>query len=99
MYAQAQSKPTGMGIGLSICRSIIEEHEERFWATANMPLGVTLHTARILGAGQERVLSRLFWSKPIDFPTLPSVTWNGVRKFALCTAFDPTCAHRRHVPS
>jgi len=43
MYAQAQSKPTGMGIGLSICRSIIEAHEGRIWATANMPSGVTLH--------------------------------------------------------
>jgi K+-sensing histidine kinase KdpD len=43
MYAQAQSKPTGMGIGLSICRSIIEAHEERISATANMPRGVTLH--------------------------------------------------------
>jgi K+-sensing histidine kinase KdpD len=31
------------GIGLSICRSIIEAHEERISATANMPRGVTLH--------------------------------------------------------
>jgi len=43
IYAQAQSKPTGMGIGLSICRSIIEAHEGRIWATANMPRGATLH--------------------------------------------------------
>jgi signal transduction histidine kinase len=35
MYAQAQSKPTGMGIGLSICRSLIEAHEGRIWATAS----------------------------------------------------------------
>jgi K+-sensing histidine kinase KdpD len=48
MYAQAQSKPTGMGIGLSICRSIIEAHEERIWATANMPRGVTLHITLLL---------------------------------------------------
>src|SRR5712664_3336136 len=93
MYAQAQSKPTGMGIGLSICRSIIEAHEERIWATANMPRGVTLHTARILGAGQQRVLSRLFWCKPIEFPTSPRMPSHRVQEFCLGKGFATISAH------
>jgi NO-binding membrane sensor protein with MHYT domain/signal transduction histidine kinase len=35
------TKPSGLGVGLSICRSIIDAHRGRLWATANVPRGAT----------------------------------------------------------
>jgi len=37
------TKEKGMGIGLTICQSIVEAHNGRIWVTANDGGGVTFH--------------------------------------------------------
>jgi PAS domain S-box-containing protein len=44
------TKPGGLGLGLSICRSIIEAHGGRLWASANVPYGAIFHFTVPAGA-------------------------------------------------
>src|SRR5262245_15379596 len=46
----ASSKPNGMGIGLSICRSFVELHQGRLWFTRNPERGATFHLSLPLPA-------------------------------------------------
>ena len=39
------TKPGGLGMGLSICRSIIDAHDGRLWASANLPRGASFQFA------------------------------------------------------
>jgi signal transduction histidine kinase len=45
------AKPCGMGIGLSICHSIVEAREGQLWAAPNNPEGAVFRFARPTDTG------------------------------------------------
>jgi signal transduction histidine kinase len=52
------TKKNGMGLGLSVCRTIIDAHRGKIWATNNAGSGATFHLSLpIIGAGKEAVIT------------------------------------------
>lgn len=55
----SSTKPTGMGLGLSICRSLIEMHQGRLWFTRREAGGCCFHFALpLLAAAPQPTLER-----------------------------------------
>jgi signal transduction histidine kinase len=48
------TKPTGMGMGLAICRSIIVAHGGRLWASPGTSCGTVFHVVLPLDGGEPR---------------------------------------------
>lgn len=52
------TKKEGMGLGLSVCRTIIDAHRGKIWATNNAGCGATFHLSLpIVGVGKEAVIT------------------------------------------
>jgi two-component system sensor kinase FixL len=48
------TKEEGMGLGLSVCRTIISAHRGKIWATNNVDCGATFHFSLPLGLSDRR---------------------------------------------
>jgi two-component system sensor kinase FixL len=52
------TKKEGMGLGLSVCRTIIDAHRGKIWVTNDAGCGATFHfSLPIVGAGKETVIT------------------------------------------
>jgi len=52
------TKPSGMGMGLSICRSIVEAHRGRLWASPSVPYGTIMRFTLPLAGAQQIARSK-----------------------------------------
>jgi C4-dicarboxylate-specific signal transduction histidine kinase len=64
------TKSSGMGIGLSICRSIMEAHDGRLWATASAPHGATFQFTLPMEADASNV-KQFLSSADVAMPNSP----------------------------
>jgi signal transduction histidine kinase len=60
------TKSGGMGMGLSICRSIIEAHDGRLWVVPNKPEGAIFQFLLLADGGTSAGASR--GEQPDDLP-------------------------------
>jgi len=51
------TKPTGMGMGLAICRSIVAAHNGRLWASPGSSCGTVFYVVLPLDAGETRTVA------------------------------------------
>lgn len=56
------TKTTGMGIGLAICRSIIEARDGRLWATPRHSRGAVFHV--VLPIGENTTVDQALSERP-----------------------------------
>ena len=47
------TKEEGMGLGLSVCQTIIKAHRGKLWATNNVDRGATFHFSLPVGGRAE----------------------------------------------
>jgi signal transduction histidine kinase len=66
------TKPSGTGMGLAICRSIVESHSGRLWADDNIPRGANFHF--ILPKAQAEEMRTLSTKEPLMRPSRPKPT-------------------------
>ena len=63
------TKPSGTGMGLSICRSIVESHSGRLWADDNIPRGANFHFIQPKAQAEE--MRTLSTKEPLMRPSRP----------------------------
>jgi signal transduction histidine kinase len=51
------TKAKGMGLGLSVCRTIIAAHRGKLWAANNIDHGATFHFSLPVGKPSEAVVA------------------------------------------
>jgi two-component system sensor kinase FixL len=50
------TKAKGMGLGLSVCRTIVVAHQGKLWATNNADCGATFHFSLPIGGSDKEVV-------------------------------------------